>query len=149
MSLATDSIFVSAIRSNAELMKYIGGRLYTTGIALPDAEAANVPVPYVVVYFVGLSNQDGSKDDEFESDTDTVSIDILVVAKTREDLANTANAVRKTVKDYVARKYREDDNFPLYDYKFSAGKVQMDVRKPCQFQYLHYECDVINDTEDE
>ena len=65
MSLATDSIFIAAIQSNTELMEALGyeapeeeyegrpGRLYGTAIPLPDEDADNTPVPYIIVTFDG------------------------------------------------------------------------------------------------
>ena len=69
MSLATDSIFVTALQSISDLLEklteYIDDdgniqydetpRLYGTAIGLPDEDADNVPVPYVIVTFDGLT----------------------------------------------------------------------------------------------
>jgi hypothetical protein len=74
MSLATDSIFVTALQSNSELLEklteYIYDddniqydetpRLYGTAIGLPDDDADNVSVPYVIVTFDGLTNDQGT-----------------------------------------------------------------------------------------
>ena len=74
MSLATDSIFIAAIQSNPALVERIGGRLYGTAIPLPDEDADNVPVPYVIVTFDGLNNDADTKDCSYESDYDRVNI---------------------------------------------------------------------------
>ncbi|MBR7125988.1 MAG: hypothetical protein IKC86_05225, partial [Prevotella sp.] len=70
-SLATDSIFIAAIRSDADIMQEIGGRIYSTAIPLPDEDADNVPVPYIIVTFDGLTNDQTTKD-SLEANTDTV-----------------------------------------------------------------------------
>ena len=68
MSLATDSIFITALQSNTDLLEALGyveatetsegapARLYCTAIPLPDEDANNVPVPYIIVTFDGLTN---------------------------------------------------------------------------------------------
>ena len=82
MSLATDSIFVLALQSNSDLLEKLTEsldddgttvidetpRLYGTAIGLPDEDADNVPVPYVIVTFDGLTNDQGTKDDRYESE---------------------------------------------------------------------------------
>lgn len=141
MSLATDSIFVSAISSNSELMQGIGGRLYSTAIPLPDEDLDNVPVPFVIVTFDGLTNDQSSKDDPYESDNDSVNISVELVAATREKLADLAEDIRSTIYNYMMAQ----DGFEIEDYQFSADAVQYDALKPCYWQTLHYQCDVIND----
>ena len=141
MSLATDSIFVSAISSNSELMQGIGGRLYSTAIPLPDEDIDNVPVPFVIVTFDGLTNDQSSKDDPYESDNDSVNISVELVAATREKLADLAEDIRSTIYNYMMAQ----DGFEIEDYQFSADAVQFDALKPCYWQTLHYQCDVIND----
>ena len=73
MSLATDSIFITALQSNSELLEALGydpetgepARLYCTAIPLPDEDADNVQVPYAIVTFDGLTNDQGTKDDRY------------------------------------------------------------------------------------
>ena len=65
MSLATDSIFIAAISDSSKIMDEIGGRLYSTAIPLPDEETDNVDVPYIIVTFDGLTNDQTKKDDPF------------------------------------------------------------------------------------
>ena len=55
MSLITDAIFVKALRSNTELIEQLpAGDVYNTAIALPEEEADNASVPYIIVSFVFL-----------------------------------------------------------------------------------------------
>ena len=50
MSLITDAIFVKALRSNAALIAQLpAGDVYNTAIALPDEDADNAPLPYIIV----------------------------------------------------------------------------------------------------
>ena len=161
MSLATDSIFVAALQSNADLLEklteYIDDdgtvqydetqRLYGTAIGLPDEDADNVPVPYVIVTFEGLTNDQGTKDDRYESDYDTVNIGVTVVGRTLNGLHDLTQMVRDTILSYL----RTNDT-AIMDYNFAAQQIQYDSLKPCYWQVLTYQCDVenhINDNDDE
>ena len=140
MSLATDSIFMKAIQSDASLMQKIGGRLYGTAIPLPDENADNVPVPYVIVTFNGLTNDQGTKDDRYESRYDKVEIGVEVTAKTLDDLHVLTEMVRDTILSYLRSRTTAVD-----DYLFTAEGIQYDSMKPCYWQVLRYQCDTIND----
>ena len=144
MSLATDSIFIAAIQSNPALVERIGGRLYGTAIPLPDEDADNVPVPYVIVTFNGLNNQNETKDDVYESNYDTVNIGVEVTGETIDDLHELTQAVRDTILSY----FREHET-AVSDYTFSADAIQYDSLKPCYWQTLRYQCEVENLNDDE
>lgn len=157
MSLAIDSIFVTALQSNDVLMEMLRTsvqddeiivdavpRLYGTAIELPDEEADNVPVPYVIVTFDGLTNDQGTKDDRYESPYDTVNIGVEVTAKTLDDLHDLTQMVRDTILSYL----RANDT-AIMDYQFAAQQIQYDSMKPCYWQVLTYQCDVINTNDDE
>ena len=156
MSLATDSIFITALQSNTDLLEALGyveatetsegapARLYCTAIPLPDEDADNVPVPYVIVTFDGLTNDQGTKDDRYESNYDTVNIGVEVTAKTLDDLHTLTQMVRDTILSYL----RANDT-AIMDYHFAAQQIQYDSLKPCYWQVLTYQCDVINTNDDE
>ena len=144
MSLATDSIFVDALKSNSTLVESVGGRIYGTAIPLPDEDADNAPVPYLIVTFEGLNNDVDSKDDEMESDTDKVNISIEVVGETLAKLHELTQAVRDTVRDYLAT-----NDTDITEYQFGAQAIQYDSLKPCYWQVLTYQCDVENLMNDE
>ena len=156
MSLATDSIFIAAIQSNTELMEALGyeapeeeyegrpGRLYGTAIPLPDEDVDNTPVPYVIVTFDGLNNQNKTKDDVYESSYDTVNIGVEVTGETIKDLHELTQAVRNTILSY----FREHKT-AVIDYTFSADAIQYDSLKPCYWQTLRYQCEVYNLNDDE
>ena len=144
MSLATDSIFVDALKSNSTLVESVGGRIYGTAIPLPDEDADNAPVPYLIVTFDGLNNDVDSKDDEMESDTDKVNISIEVVGDTLAKLHELTQAVRDTVRDYLAT-----NDTDITEYQFGAQAIQYDSMKPCYWQVLTYQCDVENLMNDE
>ena len=139
MGLSTDSIFITALRASQELTQAVGGRIYGTAIPLPDEDADNVPPPYLIVTFDGLTNDAATKDDPYESDNDQVNIGIEITAKNRSALAALASAVRSTIHSYMLEQTTD-----IEDYQFSAEAVQYDQYKPCYWQTLRYQCDVTN-----
>lgn len=150
MSLLTDIIFVKALRSNAELIGRLpAGDVYNTAIALPDEEVENAPLPYIIVTFDGLNNQNTTKDDAFESESDSVQIGITICAGEREELGEMAVAVRTTIREYFREHYGDntDEDFALIpdDITLNAQGVQYDSMKPCFWQVLNYQCDTETD----
>ena len=145
MSLKTDIIFVRAIRSNDELIGLLpAGDVYNTTIALPEEEAMNVPVPYCIVSYDGMVNDQSTKD-SYEGDTDQVTITIEVAAETREQLCDMMETVRETVLSFFEGLQSDptDEDYDLLpkDYQLSASRVIYDADKPCYFQVLTYVCD--------
>ena len=144
MSLQTDIIFVKALRANADLMAQLAaGDVYNTAIALPDEDLDNAPMPYAIVTFDGLTNDIDTKDDPFESESDSVNISIEIAAKTRNELGQLASAIRRQVHQYFINADPTDEDYELVptDYQFSAQAVNYDSLKPCYWQVLTYQCD--------
>lgn len=137
MSLATDSIFITALQSSPELMEAVGGRIYGTAIPLPDEDADNVPTPYIIVTFDGLNNDQTTKDDTYESDNDHVQIGIEAAAPTLEALHTLTQQVREVIHGYFT-----ENETAVSGYQFTADSIQWDMLKPCYWQVLRYQCDV-------
>ena len=151
MSLQTDIIFVKAIKSDASILAMLpAGEVYNTTIALPDKDLDNAPVPYIIVTFDGLVNDQSTKDD-YEGDTDRVTIGIEIAARNRREVGIIAKKVRKAVHRYFRASMEADEDKKVipYDYQFDASKVFYDQFKPCHWQTLTYQCDVWNDTTDD
>ena len=151
MSLQTDIIFVKAIKSDTELLQQLAiGDVYNTAIALPDEDADNAPLPYIIVAEGEVVN-DGTTKDDYEGDTDSVNITIEVAARTRKELGTLTDRIRKAVRRYFRASEEGDelhDMVPL-DYQFSAKPVIYDPLKPCYWMELNYQCDVNNDSIEE
>ena len=146
MSLQTDIIFVKALRSNTSLIsKLPAGDVYNTAIALPDEKLDNAEVPYIIVSYDGLNNQDSTKDSSFDGLTDMVTVGIEIAAKTRPQLAELAIMVRDTIRDYFRQHVasQDDEDYALIpnSYQLQAQQVQYDSLKPCYWQQLAYQCD--------
>ena len=147
MGLATDSIFIAALSASEDIMEATGGRIYGTAIPLPDEDAENVPLPYIIVTFESLQNGDQTKDDLYEGSEDKVAIGVTVVAGKLGALHDLTQMVRDVILSY----FRANAT-AVEDYDFSAQAIQFDSMKPCYWQVLHYQCDMYNtltDNEDE
>lgn len=147
MSLHADQIFFQALTENDTLLTTISNRLYSTAIPLPDEDADNVPVPYVILTFDGLNNDTSTKDDSYEGTSDIVNIGIEVTAADRSSLASLVETIRETIREYFVDYEAPTDGEDLsamvpYDYEFTAGPVQYDAMKPCYWQTLQYRCDI-------
>lgn len=136
MSLQTDSIFIAAIGADADIMETIDGRLYGTAIPLPDEDADNVPVPYLIVTFDSLQNSAETKDTPFEGDEDIVNIGIEVAATTLASLHALTQKVRNVVREY----FESGNASGIDDYRFTADAIRYDSLKPCFWQVLRYQC---------
>ena len=148
MSLQTDIIFVTAIKSDASILAMLpAGDVYNTTIAMPDEYLDNAPIPYVIVAFDGLVNDQSTKDD-YEGDADTVNVSIEIAAGTRPELGTIAKKIRKAVRNYFMESDETDEDHGMVplDYQFSASRVSYDALKPCYWQTLTYQCDMYNDT---
>lgn len=156
MSLQTDSIFIAALQSSPELMESITTyvskgeehrseqpRLYGTAIPMPEEDADNVPLPYLIVTFDGLNNDQTTKDDTYESDYDQVQIGIEAAAPTLEALHTLTQKVREVVHTYFV-----EHETQVSGYQFRAEPIIYDEWKPGYGQVLRYQCDVELNTED-
>lgn len=146
MGLTTDIIFVKALRADADLMAKLAAKdVYNTAIALPDEDADNAPLPYVIVTFDGLTNDESTKDD-YESTIDKVNIGVEIAARTRQELGALAKQVRSQIRRFFMNAVETDEYFDMIplDYQFTASQVNYDQMKPCHWQILNYQCDVRN-----
>ena len=139
MGLATDSIFIAALSASEDIMEATGGRIYGTAIPLPDEDAENVPLPYIIVTFESLQNGDQTKDDLYEGSEDKVAIGVTVCASKLGGLHDLTQMVRDVLLDYF-----RNNATAVEDYEFSAQAIQFDSMKPCYWQVLSYQCEVNN-----
>lgn len=153
MSLQTDLIFVRALQQSSEVTALVGDRIYMTAIPRPEDKAlANEPLPFIVVMFEGIQPTEQTKDDDYDSDMDTVLIGIELCALNRPRLAELADAVRHAIKNYFEMLQGADpeeldeadvEMLPLLptSCQVSGGQVVYDDEKPCQWLVLQYTCE--------
>lgn len=147
MSLQTDRIFYTALAADSTIMTAVENRVYNTAIPLPEADADNVPAPYIIIAFNGMQNDITVKDDNYEGDEDIVTISVSVCATTRPALATLADQVRAAIPDFF-RTYEYDEEsgeedltelLPI-DYTLTAGPIIYDEYKPAYEITLTYRC---------
>ena len=155
MGLLTDIFFVKAIKSNEWLLSVLPkGNVYNN-VADPDFDMQNVPLPYVIVNNDGGDNLVATKDDEFEGQEDRVTISIRMVARSREELAEMAVQVRRTIVDYTraaqqrieAGEAVDGDQYAPYQYTMRFSDISFDMEKPSHSQMFYYDCLTPNETE--
>lgn len=140
--LDTDSFLVSAIKADARLSGAIDGNIFSTAVPVPDEDLDNVPLPYVIVTYDGMTQDTDTKDQSgYESDSDINTCRVEIVAESRESLAELISDARRAI-----RKFFEDgDELSVEDYTVSAGRVDYDPQKPCYYQDLTYLITTPND----
>lgn len=153
MGLLTDTFFIKALKSDVDLIAMLPSGGVYNNVADPDYDMQNVPLPYIVVNNDGGSNNAQTKDDEYEGQEDSVNISILIVARSREELAEMTGRVRKTVHTYLSDAFQrlmsgepdEGDELCPYEYVFRFSDISFDMTKPAHSQMLYYDCIVANE----
>lgn len=141
--LDTDSLLVLAIQSDERLTSNIGNNIFSTAVPVPDEELDNVPLPYIIVTYDGMTQDNGSKDNfDFEADTDINTCRVEVVADSRESLARLISWARNAIREFLSEK---SEDYGVEDYTVSAGRVDYDPAKPCYYQDLTYQITTPND----
>lgn len=143
MGLIADKFFYKALKSDEDIMAMTSGRIFNTARTTEDERQDRIP--YVVIMHMGMNNDAESKE-SWEGEYDTETVEILVVAETREDMAVLTTLIRRAVKTYREAVYQEgdDDDAPI-DYHPSAGPLMYDPQKPCFYVTMRYECTTYND----
>ena len=153
MGLLTDSFFIRAIKSNSDLLEKLpAGDIYNN-VADPDYDMENVELPYIIVNNDGGSEGDMTKDSWSESTEDKVNISILMVCRSREELADMTLAVRKTISDFMkatwhrisAGTLEDGDDIAPTGYQFSFSDIAYIIEKPAHRQMFYYDCTTPNE----
>lgn len=150
MSLQTDIIFVHAIKSNPDITNGLPAKdIYNTSLAMPDEDMDNADLPYIIVSYDGMQNDDSTKDNDYDGIYDRVPISVEIAARTREELANIIIIVRQTIEKFFIQ-HIDDDSDELYSLiplstVVSASRVNYDSDIPCYWQSLNYICETKKD----
>lgn len=142
---STHHFFSSALHRDDEIGEEINGNIILT--AYDEENDENLDLPYIIVSHQGTTNDQGTKDDSYESDTDRDTISIEVAAETDEEVARLAAKVRAT----ILRAIREDntheendESITIEDYTLSTNGIIFDWTKPCFWTTLTYTCETLN-----
>jgi len=142
MSLITDLFFYNALKADDDIMEETEGRIFNT--ARNEEDENEDKLPYIIITYDGMQNDQGTKDSTGESDIDRDTISVLCVAEDREDLADLMEMVRPCIKDAMEDQDATEQGFIIDDYSLTASAIECDPSRPCHFQTLTYQCETNN-----
>lgn len=140
-----DEIIYAAITADAQLQTETGGRIYSTCIEVPPTDDDNTPLPYIIIDEEPSQNDLETKDSVWEGDTDIVNVGVIISAASPREVKNLRKLVRAAISSYVESM---DENIP-YLRSASRDGIAWDWTKPCYYDTLHYQCDMLIDESDE
>jgi hypothetical protein len=143
-----DEIMYAAITGDSSLVSLTDGNIVTCCFEVPPDIEDNTPLPYIIIVEDPTQNEQGTKDDVWESDYDSAQVSIEIAATTKAEVKQLRRKVRKAVADYVSS--MEWNGRPNLK-SFQNDGIAWDWLKPCYYDRLHYQCDVLitNDEDDE
>ena len=141
MQMELDEIIYSAITANETLVSLTGGRIKSTTFEVPPIQKDNTPIPYIVIYEEPGQNDQGTKDDVWECGSDIVNVGVEFAASSPNEVKRLRKLIRKAVDTYV--KSNETDILALRAINYDG--IQWFWEKPCYYDTLHYQCDMVND----
>ena len=141
MQMEFDEIIYSAITANETLVSLTGGRIKSTTFEVPPIQKDNTPIPYIVIYEEPGQNDQGTKDDVWECGSDVVNVGVEFAASSPNEVKRLRRLIRKAVDTYV--KSNETDILSLRAINYDG--IQWFWEKPCYYDTLHYQCDMVND----
>ena len=143
--LELDEIFYNALTADTTIASDTGGRIFSTCVEVPPADADNTPLPYVVITDDGLQNEQGTKDSVWESSEDHVQASIIINAESPKAVKRLTRLARKAISTYIESLTGE---IP-YLTSLSTQGVAWDWTKPCYYLTLQYQCDIINEDDEQ
>ena len=141
MGLLTDTFFVKALQDTPSVNDAVDGRIFNPG--RETADEMEDRLPYIIVNFDKLTNEESTKDNANEGDIDKVDISLIICAEDRIKLGTLSKNVRDAINDYwanidAAQAYELDA--PNW-WTFSTGSIALDQDRPCVFTTFYYSCD--------
>lgn len=146
-----DEILYNALCADADLMAAVGGRVESTCFEVSPDEQDNTPLPCIIVTDDGITNNPGTKDNEWESDEDHVQASIEVDAESPKAVKQLLRMVRRAVANHIHTLADSGEDIPHLQSVQTSG-VAWDWMKPCYHETISYQCDVEvdwSDTEDD
>lgn len=145
MQMELDEIIYTAITANETLVSLTDGRIRSTTFEVPPTDKDNTPIPYIVIYEDQSQNDQGTKDNVWETNRDTVNVGVEIAATSPADVKRIRKLIRKSVMDYVLS--NETDIIELLSLTYDG--IQWFWEKPCYYDTLHYSCEMQIDLNDE
>ena len=132
-----DEIIYDALTASEGIVAKVGNRIKSTCFEVPPTEDDNTPLPYLIITDDQFTNETGTKDDVWESDTDRVQASIEIAADSPAEVKELRRMVRQAIGMYVLTL----QNAP-YLVSVSNDGIAWDWMKPCYYDRLHYQCEV-------
>lgn len=134
-----DEIIYNALTADTRVISAIGGRIKSTCIEVPPTDEDNTPLPYIIIAEESSQNDQGTKDDVWESDVDIVNVGVIVSATSPKAVKRLRRMVRKAIGSYIESM---TEDIP-YLHSLSWEGITWDWTKPCYYDTLHYQCDMV------
>lgn len=134
-----DEIIYNAITADTVLATDTGGRIKSTCIEVPPTDEDNTPLPFIVIAESPSQNDTGTKDNVWESGVDIVNVAVEVDAVSPNEVQRLRRRIRSAVESYM-----ESMESPPYLRSLSWDGVQWDWTRPCYFDTLRYQCELLN-----
>ena len=137
MQMELDEIIYCAITADQTLAAECSC-IKSTCIEVPPTEEDNTPLPYIIIAEESSQNDQGTKDNVWESDVDVVNVGVIISATSPKEVKRLRRLVRRAVGSYVESMYGETPNLRT----LSMDGITWDWTKPCYYDTLHYQCDM-------
>ena len=133
-----DEIIYDALTADNGIGALLKGGIHSTCIEVPPLEEDNTPLPYIIIMDDPYQNETGTKDDVWESDYDRVQASVMISANSPAEVKQLRRLVRQAIASHVATLQN-----PPYLVSSSNDGIAWDWQKPCYYDVLHYQCDVL------
>ena len=143
-----DELFFNALKADENLVAAVGGRIESTCFEVSPDGDDNTPLPCIIVTDDGLTNNQQTKDNVWESDEDRVQASVEVDAESPKAVKRLIRMVRRAINNYVNSLAEQDEDIPCL-LSVQTNGVAWDWMKPCYHSTITYTCDVANKYDDE
>lgn len=132
-----DEIIYDALTADQSIVALVQDRIQHTCFEVPDYENDNTPLPYLIITDDPFTNEQGTKDDMWESDIDRVQASVEIGANSPAEVKTLRRLIRRAIAAHVATL----DQVPYLNSVSNDG-IAWDWLKPCYYDRLHYQCEV-------
>ena len=137
MQMELDEIIYNAIVADQTLVSECSC-IKSTCIEVPPTEEDSTPLPYIIIAEEASQNDQGTKDNVWESDVDVVNVGVIISATSPKEVKRLRRLVRRAVGSYVENMYEDTP----YLRNLSMDGITWDWTKPCYYDMLHYSCEM-------
>ena len=143
-----DELFFNALKADANLVAAVGERIESTCFEVSPDGDDNTPLPCIIVTDDGLTNNQQTKDNVWESDEDRVQASVEVDAESPKAVKRLIRMVRRAINNYVNSLAEQHEDIP-YLLSVQTNGVAWDWMKPCYHSTITYTCDIASKYDDE